>query len=64
MRYSLLLLPFVAVGLAGCVTSTPAPQPTATTVIMPPTTTYVAPASNVYVPPTDTTTTTTRRWTN
>jgi hypothetical protein len=64
MRYSPLLLPFAAFGLAGCVQSAPAPQPTTTTVVMPPTTSYVAPPASVYVAPMDTTTTTSRQWTN
>ena len=62
MRYSVMLLPLAALGLAGCVVSTPAPRPTNTTIITPaPTTTYAAPPATVYVAPTDTTTTTTRR---
>jgi len=61
MRHSLLLLSFAALGLAGCVSVTPAPRPATTTVVMPPSTTYVAPATSYRVP-TDTTTTTTKRW--
>jgi hypothetical protein len=71
MRYSLLLLPFAALGLAGCVVAGP-PRPVTTTYVTPATTTtsyttpasgkYVAPpSSGVYVAPGDTVTTTTVR---
>ncbi|HVC62653.1 MAG TPA: hypothetical protein VND19_20090 [Acetobacteraceae bacterium] len=35
MRYSLLLLPLMFLGLAGCVMSNPAPAPTSTTYVTP-----------------------------
>lgn len=52
MRY-VLPLPLLLLGLTGCVVSTPAPAPVATTYVTPaPTTTYVAPTpTTTYVTP-------------
>jgi hypothetical protein len=63
MRFSL-LLPSALLALSGCVAVTPAPrEPTTTTVVTPAPTTYAAPAYSVPAPvATDTTTTTTKRW--
>jgi hypothetical protein len=50
MRY-ILPLPLLLLGLTGCVVSTPAPAPVATTYVTP-TPTYVAPApTTTYVTP-------------
>ena len=49
MRYSLLLLPLAALGLAGCVAPEPA-QSVTTTYTPATTTTYVTPVGAPYVP--------------
>jgi hypothetical protein len=58
MRYSVLLLPLAAVGLAGCVAAGPPPTTTTTYVTPGQTTTYVVPGSTAYGTPQQSTSTT------
>jgi hypothetical protein len=58
MRYSVLLLPLAAVGLAGCVAASPPPTTTTTYVTPGQTTTYVVPGSTAYGTPQQSTSTT------
>jgi hypothetical protein len=62
MRYSLLLLPLAALGLAGCVVAEPA-RPVTTTYVTPATTTttYTTQGSGMYAAPGSETVTTVRR---
>lgn len=63
MRFSL-MLPAALLALSGCVAVTPAPRAPASTTIITPAPPVAAAPAYVVPAPTDTTTTTTRQWSN